>query len=100
LEIAGQDDLVKIPASCANIILEINNRNLTTFAVDLNNRCGSSRFCRGVSGNQRQWNQYGSRVCLAETQWFCRCSHRESLMRAADPKALLDKFRKNLADAG
>jgi len=37
LELANEDDLIKIPTDRRGLILAINNRNLVTFGVDLNN---------------------------------------------------------------
>jgi len=101
LEIACQDDLVKIPASCANIILEINNRNLTTFAVDLNNSLRLKPLLpAGYPVISASGISTAAECVLLRHNGFAGALIGESLMRAADPKALLDKFRKNLADAG
>jgi len=101
LEIADQEDLEKIPPAGENIILEVNNRDLTTFKVDLNNSLRIKPFlpaqfpvisASGIST--------AAECVILRQNGFSGALIGESLMRAASPQVLLDEFRKGLANAG
>jgi len=101
LELADEADLTKIPSANHNIILGINNRNLQTFEVNLEN---SLKLKPHLPDDIPVISESGIATaadCLLLYQHgFAGALIGESLMRASSPKFLLDEFRKGIANAG
>jgi indole-3-glycerol phosphate synthase len=101
LELADEADLTKIPSANHNIILGVNNRNLETFEVNLEN---SLKLKPHLPNNIPVISESGIATaadCLLLYQHgFAGALIGESLMRASSPEILLDEFRKGIANAG
>jgi indole-3-glycerol phosphate synthase len=101
LEIACQTDMEKIPQFRKNIILGINNRNLHTFEVNIEN----SLMLKPLLPTGIPVISESGIATAADCRWlyengFAGALIGESLMRSACPKTLLNEFRKEIANAG
>jgi len=101
LELADEADFAKIPSANHNIILGVNNRNLETFEVNLEN---SLKLKPHLPNNIPVISESGIATAadciLLYQHGFAGALIGESLMRASSPEILLDEFRKGIADAG
>ncbi|MDO9548686.1 MAG: indole-3-glycerol phosphate synthase TrpC [Candidatus Marinimicrobia bacterium] len=101
LELADANDLDKIPAADQHIILGINNRNLLTFNVSLENSLRLKPLLpEGLPVISESGILTAMDCKLLYEIGFAGALIGESLMRAASPKALLDEFRKGITNAG
>jgi len=100
LELADETDLNKIPSANHNIILGVNNRNLETFDVNLEN---SLKLKPHLPNNIPAISESGITTAadcsLLHQHGFAGALIGESLMRASSPVTLLDEFRKGIANA-
>jgi indole-3-glycerol phosphate synthase len=100
LELADEADLAKIPPTNHNIILGVNNRNLETFEVNLEN---SLKLKPQLPNNLPVISESGIATAadciLLYQHGFAGALIGESLMRARSPKILLDEFRKGIESA-
>jgi len=101
LELADEADLDKIPSANHNIILGVNNRNLHTFEVNLEN---SLKLKPHLPDDIPVISESGITTAadclLLHQHGFAGALIGESLMRASSPVTLLDEFRKGIANAG
>ncbi len=101
VEVASQEDLVKIPPADVGIIIEVNNRDLKTFEVNLDN---SLRIKSLLPAQYPAVSASGISTaadCVAIKQWgYAGVLIGESLMRSENPKVLLKEFRRGVKDAG
>ncbi|HRU46286.1 MAG TPA: indole-3-glycerol phosphate synthase TrpC [Candidatus Marinimicrobia bacterium] len=101
LELATENDLVKIPSNHSNLILAINNRDLANFEVELNNSFHLKPLlpddipvisASGISNTDECVRLFKN--------GFAGALIGESLMRDREPDSLLKKFRSAIANAG
>ncbi|HPC35101.1 MAG TPA: indole-3-glycerol phosphate synthase TrpC [Candidatus Marinimicrobia bacterium] len=101
LELATENDVVKIPSNHSNLILAINNRDLANFEMDLNN---SFRLKSLLPDDVPVISASGisnADECVRLFQsGFAGALIGESLMRDPAPDRLLKKFRSAVANAG
>lgn len=101
LELADEADLAKIPSVNHNIILGVNNRNLETFEVNLENSLKlKPQLPNDIPVISESGIATAADCLLLYQHGFAGALIGESLMRASSPEILLDEFRKGIADAG
>jgi len=101
LELTNESDINKIPSVNHNIILGVNNRNLETFEVSLEN---SLKLKPHLPDDIPVISESGIATAadclLLYRHGFAGALIGESLMRASSPATLLDEFRKGITNAG
>jgi len=101
LELTDEADLNKIPSANHNIILGVNNRNLQTFEVNLENSLKlKPHLPADIPAISESGIATAADCSLLHQHGFAGALIGESLMRASSPVTLLDEFRKGIANAG
>ncbi len=101
LEIADPADIEKILPTSKHIILGINNRDLHTFKISLENSLTlKPQLPKGIPVISESGIFTAADCKRLFINGFAGSLIGEALMQAASPKALLDEFRKGIAYAG
>jgi len=101
LELTDEADLNKIPSANHNIILGVNNRNLHTFEVNLENSLKlKPHLPADIPAISESGIATAAACSLLHQHGFAGALIGESLMRASSPVTLLDEFRRGIAHAG
>ncbi|MDD5539298.1 MAG: indole-3-glycerol phosphate synthase TrpC [Candidatus Marinimicrobia bacterium] len=100
LELANENDLAKIPLDRRNLILAINNRNLETFEVDLNNSLRlKPLFPDDIPVISASGINTAEECRRLAYNGFAGVLIGESLMRSPSPAVYLSELKKGLIDA-
>ena len=99
LEVADKDDVEKIPDQIENIFLGINNRDLNTFKVSIQNSLDlKSLLPTEIPVISESGIKTVKDCALLLQNGFKGALIGETLMRAESPKILLDEFRRGISD--